>query len=568
MRRTARTRTIRTRLLVGFGSTISLLFLTGAVGTALLRRAYDGLELRAREIVSVKGALFASEAATRQYVLMAQNDLLRGRDASTAQLDSVTVVADSLRTALTVGETITDEERARLGRIAVLQERIGTRLALARAHQDLGEADGMLQQIGYGSALLDSLFSESQAIIAEEDARAADTLARQHADVARQQALVIALLALGLAAAIAAGVVTWRAVTRPLDRLTTAARRVGEGHLDATVDGEGLDEEYRVLAKALADTTRHLSLLVRQIQHEAASTADAATALTAASGEAAASTNEVSAAMTQIVSVAELQREAVAAARSVLGRVTSAATELDGTAREAREVESEVRRLTNDAQTGIASALTTLERAQSVIGRSASNVQRVEESSRLVEQFLDLMQRISQQTDLLALNAAIEAARAGDRGRGFAVVADEIRKLAEDSSRAADEVGRVVATMRSEVASAAAAFRDGVGSLGNVDATSRTVTEALSAIGGAIGKIDAMTTAVTTVAEASRRSVGELQLQMASTADHAESQVAASAEASAGAEETAAASEEVAATAHELAASAGRLKALVAEFVT
>jgi methyl-accepting chemotaxis protein len=234
-----------------------------------------------------------------------------------------------------------------------------------------------------------------------------------------------------------------------------------------------------VLAQALADTTQRLSLLVREIQNEARDVANAAGALTVVSDAAAESTNRVSGTMLEIARAAETQRGAVEATRAVLLRVQSASQVLESTATDAGSLQVEVRQLTENARVGIANAMTVLGGARDVIGTSLLNVERVETASLIVQQFLQTIQQISEQTDLLALNAAIEAARAGASGRGFAVVADEVRKLADHSNRTADEVRGVVLTMRREVSTAALAFREGVGSLGDVDATSRSVTDAL-----------------------------------------------------------------------------------------
>lgn len=79
-----------------------------------------------------------------------------------------------------------------------------------------------------------------------------------------------------------------------------------------------------------------------------------------------------------------------------------------------------------------------------------------------IQNFVGLIQGISEQTNLLALNAAIEAARAGEQGRGFAVVADEVRTLAQRTAEATSEIGSLISTISGEVERVA----DGIASVG------------------------------------------------------------------------------------------------------
>lgn len=85
-----------------------------------------------------------------------------------------------------------------------------------------------------------------------------------------------------------------------------------------------------------------------------------------------------------------------------------------------------------------------MEKINAGVGRMDEASKQLEKRSEDIQNTLGLMTVISEQTNLLALNAAIEAARAGEAGKGFAVVAEEVRKLADQSKKYADSIGKVL----------------------------------------------------------------------------------------------------------------------------
>lgn len=356
-----------------------------------------------------------------------------------------------------------------------------------------------------------------------------------------------------------------KGITGPIQRMVAGANLVAAGDLTQRVTVDSKDE-VGMLAANFNAMVEQLRALVAQVSNQAQTLAASSQQLTASADQSAQASGQVAMTITEVAAGAEKQLKSVTETATVVDRMASGINQIAANSNDVAGMAGKAADSAGEGDRAIQKAVTQMAQIETTVSESARVVAKLGEQSKEIGQIIDTIAGIAGQTNLLALNAAIEAARAGEMGRGFAVVAEEVRKLAEQSQEAAQQITSLISEIQQDTEQAVAAMGRGTrevstgiqvvnsagGAFQTIDDLIREVSGQVKGISAAIGQMaggsQQIVDAVNAIKTIGQDTMGQTQTVSAAT------------------EEQSASLQEIAASSRALADMAADLQNAVARF--
>ena len=331
------------------------------------------------------------------------------------------------------GKQLVEESQAKR---KVYLEKLDASLALVKEGkkedaQKMAEADVLPALKGYiGSTHV--LLEHTRKMIGKQQAE-------MKAASERARTWVIALTCFAVTIGVVVAWLLTRGITGPLRQAVGVAEKVAAGDLRSKIEVRGNDETGALLA-AIAAMQTNLKELIGSVQRDVDAVSSSAAQLAAGADE--------------LSGNVAAQNEAVSSTAASVEELTVSIAQMSDSAQLAQDVVEATVKVSDsglDMGNKVSRDIGDIDRS---VSEFAQQMQALQGQAAEIGTVVKLIKEIADQTNLLALNAAIEAARAGEQGRGFAVVADEVRKLAERTGGATNEIQKTIEAIQSNMSSA------------------------------------------------------------------------------------------------------------------
>ncbi|TRY27048.1 methyl-accepting chemotaxis protein [Brevibacillus sp. LEMMJ03] len=268
-------------------------------------------------------------------------------------------------------------------------------------------------------------------------------------------------IVLVLVAAIAWGAAA--GLRRSFAGMLSIAGQIGRGDFTAPFPAKLLkrSDELGELARSLLAMREQLHDILRQVRQAAASVTESVREIHGNTAEIASSSEQITRVVEDVSTSADRQVDKMGHTLHLAEALTASVNSVTS---HVEQVTLSSREMKGDAEAGrqaVEAVIASMEEIDRAVTATTQTVHRLEQRSRDISQIIAVITEIARQTNLLALNAGIEAARAGEHGKGFAVVAGEVRKLAEGTNAAAQQIVAMINEIQRSTAAIVEQMDDG-----------------------------------------------------------------------------------------------------------
>ena len=335
--------------------------------------------------------------------------------------------------------------------------------------------------------------------------------------------------------------------------------KLSSGNFIVRTEPSQRKDELGDVHRALYDMTLKIGDLLKEVSKTTEQMAAASQQLNSSSMESANAATSVAQSVADAASVVVQQQTAVT---NGTDSVASISQSVKSISQETEEISQEADQAAKKAEAGnlvVEKSVNQIHSVEEKVRTTARLVDELGARSQEIGAIVDTISDLAGQTNLLALNAAIEAARAGEQGRGFAVVAEEVRKLAEQSATAAQQIADLIGRIQDDTSKAVASMDSDrqavVQGAESVEGLRQVFEEINGLVIDVAGKIESMSDSIQHVADQSSEITNHMEqidTGAAKVADNMQSISAATEEQSASAQEIASASDSLARQAQDV----------------
>lgn len=238
-------------------------------------------------------------------------------------------------------------------------------------------------------------------------------------------------------------------IIRPLNKVEEAIQKASDGELTISINYQSKDEIGR-LAHSFNQMITNLRELISKSNHTVLKVTHYTDQLNSIADENHKAIEQISLSIQEVASGAEGQTKS---ATTLVRSANDISKGMEQSNSAIQVVVNTANSANQKAQSGnemVQDVVKQMSDIQKAVGETTEMIYSLELKSKKIVEIVDIITQIADQTKLLALNATIEASRAGEHGKGFAIVAEEVRKLAEQSTKAGENIRHIIETIQDE----------------------------------------------------------------------------------------------------------------------